>query len=112
MESADSTTAAGSRIVKLTAKANDDRLQRVVSARKAKLGQLTSRMNQMVQLMDEGDDSNLQIVQTMLAVQFNKLFGEFCELNITVKALLQQISEKWFEPRAALKHHYIFITAS
>ncbi|KAL7878886.1 hypothetical protein AOLI_G00098600 [Acnodon oligacanthus] len=108
MESADSTTAAGSRKIKLTAKANDERLQRVVSAKKSKLGQLTSRMNQMVQLMDEGDDGNLQIVQTMLAVQFNKLFGEFCELNTTVKALLQQISEdemnedqdKWFEPRA------------
>ncbi|KAL6471847.1 hypothetical protein MHYP_G00204970 [Metynnis hypsauchen] len=108
MKSADSTTAAGSGKIKLTAKANDERLQHVVSARKSKLGQLTRRMNQMVQLIDEGDDSNLQIVQTMLAVQFNKLFGEFCELNTTVKALLQQISEdemnedqdKWFEPRA------------
>ncbi|KAL6483847.1 hypothetical protein MHYP_G00087190 [Metynnis hypsauchen] len=108
MKSADSTTAAGSGKIKLTAKANDERLQHVVSARESKLGQLTRRMNQMVQLIDEGDDSNLQIVQTMLAVQFNKLFGEFCELNTTVKALLQQISEdemnedqdKWFEPRA------------
>ena len=25
-----------------------------------------------------GDDSNLQVVQTVLIVQFNKLLGEFC----------------------------------
>ncbi|KAL7825760.1 hypothetical protein SRHO_G00334980 [Serrasalmus rhombeus] len=115
MESADSTSTVRSRKIKLTAKANDEKLQRVVSARKYKLGQLTSKMNQMVQLMDEGDDSNLQIVQTMLAVQFNKLFGEFCELNTTVKALLQQNSEdemnedqdKWFEPRANTFEHFL-----
>lgn len=51
------------------------------------MGQLMRRMNHMLQLMDEGGDSILQVVQTMMA-WFSKHFGELGELNTTVRALI------------------------
>lgn len=47
----------------------------------------------MLHLMD--DDGNLEVVKSKLAVEFNPIFGEFCELNVSVKWLFQLIvSEK------------------
>lgn len=60
------------------------------------MGELTVKKNEM---MD--DDAKL-------AVEFNQLFGEFCELNISVKGLFQQImleedmnndQQHWFEAK-------------
>jgi hypothetical protein len=44
-----------------------------------------SKMNQMHQLMDDNNDSNLESVQTRLDVELHKLFGEIGELNISVE---------------------------
>ena len=71
-------------------------------------------MNQINQLTDDGDDSNLAVVQTTLMVEFNKLFGEFCELNTSVKALLSGTpgeemkadQEGWFTHKADMFHNF------
>lgn len=95
------------REVKPTAKGMEDTLQRKIGSRRAKLSQLTAKKNEMLHLMD--DDGNLEVIKTKLAVEFNHIFGEFCELNVSVKELFRQIvSEKdmdndqqhWFEPKA------------
>lgn len=102
------------RQVKMTEKALEEKTRNAINKRKAKLGQLTSKMNQMNWLMDDGDDSNLQVIQTILIVEFNKLFGEFCELNTSVKVLLSETSEDemkmdqdgWFTPKADMSYHF------
>lgn len=97
----------GKRQVKSTVKAMEDALQRKIGSRKAALGQLTAKKNEMLQLMD--DDSNLEVVENKLTGEFNELFGEFCELNTSVRALFQQCTSEedmnkdqqgWFEPKA------------
>lgn len=40
------------------------------------------------------DDGNLEVIETKSVVEFNNLFREFCELNISVKELLQTITSK------------------
>ena len=67
------------RQAKPTAKAMEDALQRKISERKAKLGQVTMKKNEIIHLMD--DDGNLEMVKTKLNVEYNELFGEFCQLN-------------------------------
>lgn len=93
--------------VKPTAKSMEDTLQRKIRSRRANLSQLTAKTIQMLHLMD--DNGNLEVVKTKLAVKFHLIFGEFRELNVSVKWLFQQIvSEKdmsndqqhWFEPKA------------
>ncbi len=67
--------------MKVTAKAMEERLRHAVSLWKAKLAKLTGKMNQIHQLMENGDDNSLTVIQTNLMVEFNRLFGEFCEIN-------------------------------
>lgn len=95
--------------MKPTAKGMEDTLQRKINLRRAKLSQLTAKKNEMRHLMD--DDGDLEVVKTKVAVEFNHIFGEFCELNVSVKGLLQQIvserdmdndQQHWFEPKANL----------
>lgn len=95
------------RKVKPTAKVMEDALQRKIGSRKAKLGQLTEKRNEMLQLMEE--DGNVEIVKTKLSTEFNHIFGEFCKLNTSVKGLFQQAvsredmdndQQHWFEPKA------------
>lgn len=102
------------RQVKPTAKAMEDALQRKIGSRKAKLGQLTEKKNEMLQLME--DDGNVEIVKTKLATEFNHIFGEFCELNTTVKGLFQQAvsredmdndQQHWFEPKADAMRSFV-----
>lgn len=54
--------------------------------RRAKLGQLTLKKNEILHLID--DDGNAEVVKTKLTVDFNRLFGEFCDTNISDKGLL------------------------
>lgn len=83
----------GKQEVKTTAKSMEDTFQRKIGSRRADLIQLTAKTIQMLHLMD--DDGNLEVVKSKLAVEFNPIFGEFCELNVSVKWLFQQIvSEK------------------
>ena len=85
----------------------EERLQRAVSTRKAKLAKLTGKMNQIRQGMDEGGDSSLTAVQSKMT-EFNRLFGEFCNLNTSVKEIYYHLSEEdmikdqtnWLEPKA------------
>lgn len=95
------------RQAKPTVKALEDALQRKIGSRKAALGQLTVKKNELLQLMD--DDSNVEVVENKLTGEFNELFGEFCELNTSVKGLFLQCSleddmnndqQDWFEPKA------------
>lgn len=103
-------TVVDTRAVKVTAKAMEEKVKRAANLRKAKLAKLTGKMNHIRQLMDEGDDNILTAIETELTVEFNGLFGEFCDLNTSVKGTLHQISEEemnkdqanWFEPKAAV----------
>lgn len=52
---------------------------------KATLTQLTAKRNEILLLMD--DNGNLEVIETKSVVEFNNLFREFCELNISVKEL-------------------------
>ncbi|CAI5649405.1 unnamed protein product [Oreochromis niloticus] len=95
------------RAVKITPKAMEEKLQRVVNLRKAKLAKLTGTVKQVRQLMENECDASLAEA-TQLMKDFNERFGEFCDLNTNVKEVLQQMpeedltkdQEKWFEPKA------------
>ncbi|KAL4009499.1 hypothetical protein ACER0C_003351 [Sarotherodon galilaeus] len=95
------------RAVKITPQAMEERLQRVVNLRKAKLAKLTGTVKQVRQLMENECDASLAEA-THLMKDFNERFGEFCDLNTNVKEVLQQMpeedltkdQEKWFEPKA------------
>ncbi|XP_025763461.1 uncharacterized protein LOC112847046 isoform X2 [Oreochromis niloticus] len=95
------------RVVKITPKAMEEKLQRVVNLRKAKLAKLTGTVKQVRQLMENECDASLAEA-TQLMKDFNERFGEFCDLNTNVKEVLQQMpeedltkdQEKWFEPKA------------
>ncbi|KAL7852287.1 hypothetical protein SRHO_G00180720 [Serrasalmus rhombeus] len=92
----------------------EDALQRQTSARRAKLSQLTGKKNEMLELME--DDGNVDVVKTKLHTEFNQLFGDFCNLNTSVKGLLYQIvsedemkkdQQSWFEPKATSFREFI-----
>lgn len=95
------------RAVKITPKAMEERLQRIINLRKAKLAKLTGTVKQVRQLMENECDTSLTEV-TQLMKDFNERFGEFCGLNTNVKEVLQQMPEEdltkdqenWFEPKA------------
>lgn len=61
--------------------------------------------------MDEDEDSNLPAVETLTA-EFNTFLGEFCELNTSVKVLLNETSEMdadqegWFKPNANMFYNF------
>ena len=86
MNNSDSILAAWARPIKVTTKTIDQRLLNWV-----KLGQFMSKMNQMHQLMDDNNDSNLESVQTRLDVELHKLFGEIGELNISVEGHFRRL---------------------
>lgn len=76
---------------KVSTKALEERLQCAVSTGKAKLSKLTGKMKQIHQATDESGDGCLTVIQTKM-VEFNKLFGKFCDLNISI--IFHQISEE------------------
>lgn len=90
--------------VKATVTAMEVALKREKDLRAAKSGQLLAKQNELIDLMD--DDCNLEMVKTKLHVEFNHLFGEFCDLNISVKRLfvsaedMKSDQQCWFEPQA------------
>lgn len=89
----------------------EDALRKKIGSRKAALAKLTAKKNAMPSLMD--DDGNLELIKNRLVVEFNKLFEDFCELNISFKELHQKITSEeevtsdqdmWFKPKSdALK---------
>ncbi|KAK7882611.1 hypothetical protein WMY93_028785 [Mugilogobius chulae] len=103
----DANTVVEVRLVKVTPKAQEEKLHRAISLRKAKLAKLTSTVNQVRHLMESEDDSCLEEAKQLME-DFDRLFGEFYELNTNVKELFQQTSEddkdkdqeSWFEPKA------------
>ncbi len=64
----DTATVVDARVVKVTAKAMEERLRHAVSLWKAKLAKLTGKMNQIHQLMEDGDDNSLTVIQTNIMV--------------------------------------------
>ncbi|KAK7884418.1 hypothetical protein WMY93_027541 [Mugilogobius chulae] len=103
----DANTVVEVRLVKVTPKAQEEKLHRAISLRKAKLAKLTSTVNQVRHLMESEDDSSLEEAKQLME-DFDRLFGEFYELNTNVKELFQQTyeddkdkdQESWFEPKA------------
>lgn len=63
-------------------------LQCAISSRKAKLAQLTCKMNRIRQLMEDSGDNSPTAIQ--IKIEFNKQFEEFCDVNTSVKGTCQQ----------------------
>ena len=94
------------RTVKMTEKGMEEQKSRQMQARKNKLGQLTSMIRQIEELM--ADDANVDIVKNKLRVDFSNLQQEFQDLNHNLQRFMskEEFSENqnnWFEPKASIK---------
>ncbi|XP_077073702.1 uncharacterized protein LOC143724510 [Siphateles boraxobius] len=94
------------RVVKPTLKALEYSLQTKISSRRAILGKLTVKKNELHALMD--DDANVEIIANELLAKYETLIKEFRKINADVKDLFCQIEcvenlntdqSDWFEPR-------------
>lgn len=94
------------RVVKPTLKGLEHNLQVKIASRKAILGQLTVKKNELYALMD--DDENAENIGKELLTKYLGLIKEFSEINEHVKDLFRQIGceenmntdqRDWFEPR-------------
>lgn len=94
------------RVVKPTLKALEYNLQTKMSSRRAILGQLTEKKNELHGLMD--DDANVEIIAKELLAKYETLIKEFSKINADVKDIFCQIEcienlntdqRDWFEPR-------------
>lgn len=93
------------RLVKPTQVSLENDLQRKISSRRAKLGKLTEKRNELLALMD--DDANVEKTQEVFA-KYEELIGEFSKINADVKELYSQLEcmenmkadqSDWFQPR-------------
>ena len=93
-------------MVKPTLKALEHDLQMKKSSRRAILGQLTEKKNELYALMD--DDANVEIIAMELLAKYETLIKEISKINADVKDKLLQIEwvenlkadqRDWFEPR-------------
>lgn len=94
------------RVVKPTLKALEYSLQTKISSRRATLGQLTAKKNELHDLMD--DDANVEIIKKEFLAKYETLIKEFSKINADVKDIFCQIEcvenmntdqRDWFEPR-------------
>ena len=80
------------RVSKPTLKAMEDNVKKQISSRKAKLGQLTGKKNEMQTLMD--DDSNVKTMTETFLPMYKQLLCEFTGLNDYVKEALCQVGNE------------------
>ncbi|KAL7373750.1 hypothetical protein ABVT39_014047 [Epinephelus coioides] len=94
------------RVVKPTLRALEHNLQMKISSRRAILGQLTEKKNELYALMD--DDVNAENIEKELLTKYEELLKDFSEINEQVKDLFCQAGceenmntdqRDWFEPR-------------
>lgn len=81
------------RMVKVTPRALEDRLQLATNLHKAKLAKLTGTVKQVHQLMEHEGESSLTEAQQLME-DFSRLFGEFCDLNKNVREQLRYLSKR------------------
>lgn len=98
------------RPIKMTEKAKEERLQRLLQSRKAKLAQLTSKSKEIEQLMD--DSAHIDIVRTKLETEYKHLYKDFCQLNHAVEEYMSdedyaKDQHTWFEPRVSSCERFI-----
>lgn len=94
------------RVVKPTLKGLELKLQMKISLRRAILGQLTEKRNELCALMD--DDANAEHIGKEPLAEYVELIKEFSEINEQVKDLFCQTGYEenmntdqrdWFEPK-------------
>ena len=102
------------RVVKSTLKGLEHNLQTKITSRRAILGQLTEKRNEVHALMD--DDANVENIEKGLLAKYEGLREKFSEINVHVKDLFCQIGceenmnsdqRDWFEPRNS--EHIMFV---
>ncbi|XP_019750034.1 uncharacterized protein LOC109530618 [Hippocampus comes] len=98
------------RVPKLTAKAQEDKLQQLKGARKAKLRYLTRKMKEIEALMD--DANNAGDVNAIISGDFAATYIEFCAANDAVKTLMSDAQvfddqAQWFEPKAKYLNAFV-----
>ncbi len=98
------------RQIKMTEKAKEEKLLRLVQLRKAKLAQLTSKSKEIEQLMD--DAAHVDTVRTKLETEYKDLYKDFCQLNHTIEEFMSEEDyakdqHTWFEPRACSCERFI-----
>lgn len=101
------------RELKPTEKAKEERLHRLNGLRRAKLGQLTKKVNELKRLKE--NDSNVDKVEEEILNDFAKLYGEFNDINKEFVTLLpeEEASEDqqhWFNPKSANIEQFVRIT--
>ena len=94
------------RVAKPTIKGLEHNLQTKITSRRAILGRLTEKRNELHALMD--DDANVNHIENELLGKYERLLKEFSQVNVHVKDLFCQIGceenmitdqKDWFEPR-------------
>ncbi|KAL7831402.1 hypothetical protein SRHO_G00309050 [Serrasalmus rhombeus] len=96
----------GKRLVKPTRVSLENDLQMRISSRRAKLGKLTEKRNEMLALMD--DDANVEIITQELLDKYKELIGKFRKINADIKDVYSQLGcvenmerdqSDWFQPK-------------
>ena len=90
------------RLSKPTERALEDKLHRLIAARRGKLGQITGKINETESLLNHAD--NLQTVKGLVEYDINTLITEMRELTEEIGDLLSEEEKKadltnWFEPK-------------
>ena len=100
---------------KLTPKAMEEKLQRLISQRKSKMTQLVIKMKEIDNMKKNGE--HVDKVEQEILHGFFKLYEEFTQLNDEVMQLLpaDEVSKdqiNWYEPKAASIKGFVFGTES
>lgn len=72
----------------MTEKAAKEHVSRQVQARRSKIGQLTSMVKHVEQLME--DDANVDIIKNILRVDFSDLLKEFTNIKCALQGLMDE----------------------
>lgn len=90
-----------------------EKLHRLNGSRRAKLGQLTKKINELNLLKE--NDNNVDKVEEECLNDFAKLFGEFNDLNKEYVDLLSEeeaIADQrnWFDPKSKVMEQFVSLT--
>lgn len=102
--------ASGKRETKMTERAAEEKLHRLIQSRKAKLGHLTSQGNQIERLME--DDANVNMVKQKLRLDYQDSFGELCRINYSLEQFMdaeefQKDQSSWYKPNTSRMNGFI-----
>lgn len=103
-------SAASKRVPKMTAKAQEERLNQLMGSRKAKLGHLTRQMREIETLLE--DYGNIDTVYQCINGEFAQSFLAFQDINNATRELMSDDETYldqlyWFEPKSQAVKNFV-----